>query len=144
MMKRRRLSAKSVTVYSDGSSLPEYSGAAAVVLDPTGAIIRMVNRVLPWQTSGEAEYAGLILALETARDAGAAVVEVRMDSEVTVHQMTGHYAVNSPRLRKLHWEACELARSFAHVSYHYVPREQNALADVLAAEAAEGREWRLA
>ena len=55
-----------------------------------------------------------------------------------------HYAVNSPRLRKLHWQACDLARRFAEVSYHYVPRHFNALADVLASEAAEGREWRLA
>ncbi len=39
------------------------------------------------------------------------VVEVRLDSEVVVKQMTGTAAVKSGSLREAHWEACELARA---------------------------------
>jgi ribonuclease HI len=139
-MKINRPGGKAVTVYTDGSSTPEQGGAVAIVLDARGVVVRMANRVLPAQTSGEAEYAGLILGMVLALDAGALVAEVRMDSEVVVKQMSGHYAVNSPRLRTSHWTACDLARQFARIAYVYVPREHNALA----AEASAGREWRLA
>lgn len=137
---------KAVTVYADGSITPECggAGAGAVVLDGAGSIVRLSSRVLTVTTSGEAEYAGLILGLELALDTGALVAEIRMDNEVVVNQMAGRFAINSPRLKSLHWEACELARRFARVVYIHVPREQNGLADALAAEASAGREWRLA
>lgn len=143
-MKNNRPGGKAVTVYTDGSSTAQQGGAGAIVLDATGGVVRLANRMLPIQTSGEAEYAGLILGMELALDAGAVVAEVRMDSEVVVNQMAGHFAVNSPRLRTLHWTACDLARQFAKIAYVYIPREYNMLADSLAAEAAAGREWRLA
>lgn len=143
-MKTRRPGGKAVTVYTDGSITPQKAGAGAIVLDAKGAVVRFQNRILPLMTSGEAEYAGLILGLELALDAGAVVVEMRMDSEVVVHQMTGHYAVNSPRLKSMHWQACDLARQFANVAYLHIPRELNSLADSLATEASAGREWRMA
>jgi probable phosphoglycerate mutase len=133
-----------VTVYTDGSIGSQYSGAGAVVLDAQGAVIRLANRVLPVMTSGEAEYAGLILGLELAIEAGAVVAEMRMDSEVVAYQMSGRYAVNSPRLKLLHWTACDLTRQLVRVNYVYIPREENGLADSLATEASAGRAWRLA
>jgi ribonuclease HI len=95
-------------------------------------------------TSGEAEYAGLMLALEIAAQRDAEEVEVRLDSEVVVYQMIGRFAVNSARLKPCHQQACRLARALPRVRYSHVPREQNAIADALAAEAAAGRLWRSA
>lgn len=135
---------KVVTVYTDGSISLEYGGAAAIVMSEIGMVVQMANRVLPLMTSTEAEYAGLILGLELAQAAGALVVELRMDSEVVVNQMAGHYAVNSPRLKRLHWAACDLARQFVKVGYTHIPREQNGVADALASEASSGNTWRLA
>jgi ribonuclease HI len=143
-MKIRRRGGKAVTVYADGSITPKRGGAGAIVLDATGAVLLLANRVLPAMTSSEAEYAGLILGMELALQADAALAEIRLDSEVVVNQMAGYYAVNSPRLKTLHWQACDLARQFARVVYIHVRREQNVLADALATEASAGREWRLA
>ncbi len=142
-MKINRRGGKLVTVYSDGSITPEHGGAGALVLDARGVVLHFANRVLPVMTSGEAEYAGLILGLELALAAEALVVEMRMDSEVVVRQMSGHFAVNRPRLKTLHWEACELAWQFTRITYTHIPRERNYLADALAAEASAGREWQL-
>lgn len=128
-------------VYADGSTVPGSSGAGIVVVDSAGKLIHMENRPLPEMTNNEAEYAALTMALQAAEKLGADVVEVRLDSEVIVGQMTGHFAVNSPRLKKYHWAACELARRFPRVRYTRIPREQNALADALAAEASAGRHW---
>jgi ribonuclease HI len=134
---------KVVTVYTDGSISLKHGGAAAIVMSEAGSVVQLANRVLPPMTSTEAEYAGLILGLELAQVAGALVVELRMDSEVVVNQMAGRYAVNSPRLKKLHWEACDLARQFTKIGYMHIPREQNGVADALANEASSGITWRL-
>lgn len=143
-MKKYRRGGSMVTIYSDGSATSERGGAGAIIVDASGAVMTFANRTLPLMTSGEAEYAGLMLGFELALKLEAAVVEARMDSEVVVNQMAGYYAVNSPRLKTLHWAACDLARQFARVSYVHVGREENALADTLATEASAGREWRLA
>jgi prepilin-type processing-associated H-X9-DG protein len=143
-MKTQRHGGKAVTVYADGSITIQRGGAGAIVLDASGAVVLLANRVLPTMTSSEAEYAGLILGMELALKAEAVLAEIRLDSEVVVNQMAGYYAVNSPRLKTLHWQACDLARQFARIIYVHVPREENALADALATEASAGREWRLA
>lgn len=143
-MKTSRPGGNAVTIYADGSITDRAGGAGAVVLDGRGAIVRMANRILPLMSSGEAEYAGLLLGLELALDTGAIVAEIRMDNEVVVKQMAGYFGINSPRLKALHWDACELARRFAKVVYVHIPREENGLADALAAEGSAGREWRLA
>lgn len=143
-MKINRRGGKVVTVYADGSiSSTRRGGAGAILLDVTGVVIRMANRVLPSMTSTEAEYAALMLGLEMALDVGAISVELKMDNEVVVNQMSGLFAVNSPKLKLLHWDACNLARQLPQITYTHIPREQNALADVLAAEASAGRSWRL-
>lgn len=133
----------SLVIYADGSTVPGSSGAGIVVLDTLGNLIRVVNQPLPEMTNNEAEYAALSLALKTAEQLGADVVEVRLDSEVVVGQMKGRFAVNSPKLRECHWVACDLARRFPRVRYRHIPREQNVLADALATEASAGRRWSL-
>ena len=56
-----------------------------------------------------------------------------------VRQMTGHSRVNSPRLKLLHQQVVRQAACFQAVRFRHVPREENALADALAAEALNGR-----
>ncbi len=131
----------SLVIYTDGSLTPQGSGAGVVVLDATGQLLHLQNQMLPTQTNNEAEYAALTLALQIAARLKAEVVEIRADSEVMVNQMLGHFAVKSHRLKQCHWQVCELARQFPRVRYVRIPREENILADTLAAEASAGRLW---
>lgn len=130
-----------LTIYADGAATARAAGAGVVVIDTHRQVIALANQPLPVMTNNEAEYAGLLLALVTALRLGATEVEIRLDSEVVVGQMNGVCAVNSPKLKPLHSQACEQARRLARVGYHHIPRRQNALADALAAEAAAGRVW---
>ncbi len=130
-----------ICIYSDGAVQPDRAGAGIVVLDRWEQIVRITNRVLPTMTNNEAEYAGLILALEAAAHLGAEYVEIRLDSEVVVYQMSGRFAVNSSALKRLNQQACELARALTRVGYTHIPRERNLLADALATEASFGRLW---
>lgn len=130
-------------LYADGSIQPERAGAGVVALDQRGSMVYIGNRFLPPMTNNEAEYAGLVLALEAAIALGGQFVEVRLDSEVVVYQMIGRFAVNSAALKRCHQQACVLARSLTKVRYTHIPREQNVIADALATEASAGRQWRL-
>lgn len=128
-------------IYADGSINPERSGVGVVALDRRGRLVLVANRLLPCMTNNEAEYYGLLLALEIAAQQGAAQIEVRLDSEIVVGQMTGRFSVNSPKLKRLHQEACAVVMGFQHVKFTHIHRERNAVADALASEAAMGRRW---
>lgn len=130
-----------VVILADGSIAPECSGAGIVAHDEHGLVLAVSNRTLPKMNNNEAEYAGLILALEWAAAKRYLSVEIRMDSEVVVYQMIGRFAVNSPALKAWHRKACALARTLPQVTYRYIPREQNRLADALAADAVVGKLW---
>lgn len=128
-------------IYTDGSLTPLGAGAGVVILDIMGRLVHVENQILKAMTNNEAEYAGLALGLKIAASLKAEIVEIRSDSEVMVNQMRGEFAVRSQTLKRIHWQACQLATSFLKVRYTHIPREQNALADTLAAEASAGRHW---
>lgn len=131
----------SLIIYTDGSLTPEGAGAGIVVMDVRGQLLHLENKPIDAMTNNEAEYAALALGLQVAEQLRADVVEIRADSEVMVNQMLGYFAIRSHRLKQYHWQVCELARRFPKVRYTCIPREQNALADALAAEASAGRTW---
>ena len=82
-------------------------------------------------TNNIAEYRALIEALRLARDAGAADVEIRSDSELIVKQIHGAYRVRHPDLKPLHAEARELIGGFDRFRIRHVRREANRQADRL-------------
>src|SRR5690606_32549233 len=122
---------------------PERAGAGIVVIDQRDRVVRIANKPLPPMTNNEAEYAGLLMALEAAHELAAQMVEIRLDSEVVIHQMTGKAAVNSANLRRWHKEACTLAFRFRVTRFIRIPRELNGIADALAVDASHGRIWRM-
>lgn len=130
-----------LTLYVDGAINPERSGVGVVVIDRHQRVWQVANRALPLMTNNEAEYMALLLAFEVAAGASAVDLDIRADSEIVVGQMIGRFAVNSPRLKALHQQACAWAMRFQRVTYTHIPRQENALADALAGEAAEGRRW---
>lgn len=131
-----------LVIYADGGISPHRSGVGVVVQNPQGEVVLITNRSFPQTMNNtEAEYQGLLLALEVAQRFRDHAVEIRMDNEVVVYQMAGYYAVRSKHLKPLHRKACEMARQLRHVSYRHIPREKNLVANALAGEAVAGRRW---
>ncbi|NLF78342.1 MAG: ribonuclease HI family protein [Chloroflexi bacterium] len=130
-----------LVIYADGAISPERAGAGIVVRDEQGHVILLANRILPCVTNNEAEYAGLLMALEVAIQLDAGKIEICLDSEVVVNQMNGRFAVNSATLKPWHVQACERARHVRHLIYAHIPRSKNAVAHALATEAVAGRRW---
>jgi ribonuclease HI len=129
-----------ITVYVDGAIAGgRKTGIAAVSNTPSGFFLGWIGRQMGRMTNNEAEYEAAILGLDLARRLGAERVEIVSDSEVVVRQMQGHSRVNSARLKELHRRCCLAARHFRQVRFRHVSREENRLADALAAEALAGR-----
>ncbi|MGN7134733.1 bifunctional RNase H/acid phosphatase [Rhodococcoides corynebacterioides] len=129
-----------VTVEADGGSRgnPGPAGYGAVVLDDAGSVLAERRESIGTATNNVAEYRGLIAGLEAARELGATVVTVRMDSKLVVEQMSGRWKVKHPDMIPLQRRAAEEARTFDSVSWTWIPRAENARADRLANEAMDG------
>lgn len=90
----------------------------------------------PWSdgaSNNVAEYAAMIRAFEwlIAHGYSGAEVLVRGDSQLSIRQMQGVYAVRAPRVAPLYAEAKRLVRNFEKVEFEWIPREENGEADLL-------------
>jgi ribonuclease HI len=135
---------KSCFVYSDGGARGNpgpAAGAAVVFADVEGAPGELVGEA--WQTfthatNNVAEYTGIIVGLQKAKELGYTHVQCRLDSELAVKQLNGQYKVKNPELGKLFLQVHNLKMQFAQVSFTHVRREQNTAADALVNRAIDG------
>ncbi|MEV8507873.1 bifunctional RNase H/acid phosphatase [Actinoplanes sp. NPDC051475] len=124
-----------VVVEADGGSRgnPGPAGYGAVVREvASGDVLLERYGALGTTTNNVAEYQGLIAGLQAAAELGAARVDVRMDSKLVVEQMSGRWQIKNPGLRPLAAEAATLVNRFSGVTFDWIPRERNKLADALA------------
>ncbi|HHX09841.1 MAG TPA: ribonuclease HI family protein, partial [Firmicutes bacterium] len=82
-------------------------------------------------TNNIAEYSGVILALEQARQLGIDQVEVFSDSNLCVQQIKGAFKVSSENLLPLYNRVKYLLGHFSKWEINHIPREQNKRADAL-------------
>ncbi len=86
-------------------------------------------------TNNEAEYQGLLAALELAARVGVTRLEVRTDSQLMERQLNGAYRVKAGNLQPLFLEAKRRLAGFERFRIVHVRREQNREADRLANQA---------
>ena len=123
-----------VIVEADGGSRgnPGPAGYGAVVRDADGEILLERYGSLGVSTNNVAEYSGLIAGLRAAAELAATHVHVRMDSKLVIEQMSGRWQIKNPGLRPLAAEAAKLVGRLAAVTFEWIPRERNRIADALA------------
>jgi ribonuclease HI len=129
-----------LVVHVDGGSRgnPGPAAAAAVTSTPEGEVLDEATVTLGRATNNVAEYRGLLLGLERARELGATEVEVVNDSELVAKQVNGEYRVKNPEMAALHEQAMRALEGFERWSIRSVPRAQNAAADALVNQALDG------
>jgi ribonuclease HI len=123
--------------YIDGGARgnPGPAGCGVFLLDPKGVELAECSHYLGKMTNNEAEYAGLLSALEKAIELGVKKLEIRSDSQLLVRQMQGKYKVKAQNLMPLFIRANQLIRSLSSVHFLHIPRDKNKEADRLANEA---------
>ncbi|RLE88709.1 MAG: ribonuclease H [Thermoprotei archaeon] len=132
-----------IVVYFDGACEPINPGGVATY----GFVIYRGDRRLhkgsgvaavgEGATNNVAEYTALIRALEWLVEHGyvEGKLVVRGDSQLAIRQLSGLYAVRSPRIRPLYGQVVRLLRNFKQVKFEWIPRNLNWEADALSREA---------
>lgn len=128
--------------HTDGGSRgnPGEAACAVILLDEGGdELLRRAKR-LGMATNNQAEYEGVIYALDLAAQMGARRIEIRTDSELIARQLTGVYKVKNEGLKPYHARARKLMGVFEGVTVTHVRRAENKLADKLVNACLDGRE----
>ena len=126
-----------LVVHVDGGARgnPGPAAAGAVISTADGDVLAEAAQAIGVATNNVAEYRGLLLGLDKARELGASEVEVVNDSELVAKQVNGLYKVKHPDMKPLHAAALQALRGFERWSIRSVPRAQNADADALVNQA---------
>ncbi|MCX7021027.1 MAG: ribonuclease HI family protein [bacterium] len=128
-------------LFTDGGARGNPGPAAygLVLYDADGnELLRRAGRI-GRATNNVAEYSAVIAGLELARQLGLTGLDVYLDAQLVVRQLTGEYRTKDPRLAELKTRALALARELTRVRFHFIPREENRLADSLVNAALDGR-----
>lgn len=139
-------STRTLVVEADGGSRgnPGVAGYGALVRED-GRILRELAAPLGRASNNVAEYTGLIVGLEAARDLAAGepvTVDVRMDSKLVVEQMSGRWKIKHADMQRLAAQAREIVAEIrdggGSVTFTWIPRARNKDADALSNEGMDG------
>jgi len=131
-----------INIYTDGGARgnPGISGYGLVIFDESNNIIYKESKFLGIKTNNEAEYAGLLGALEWTKtnhqNLEISQINFHSDSQLLVRQIQGVYKVKAPNLIPLFKKAKEIIQLIEiPIIFKDVRREFNKVADELANEA---------
>ena len=128
--------------FSDGGSRgnPGEAACGVVICDSDGNELLKRAKRLGRATNNQAEYEGVVYALELAGQLGVKKLEIRMDSELVVRQLEGTYKVKNEGLKPYFARACELVAEFQSVALTHIPRARNKEADKLVNAVLDGKD----
>ncbi|TSC69263.1 MAG: ribonuclease H [Parcubacteria group bacterium Gr01-1014_56] len=136
---RYTASVEKIIIYTDGGARgnPGPAGIGVVISDAEGKKVREISEYIGKATNNYAEYEALVRALiESKNMFGEKLrgmqIEVRMDSELVVRQLTGLYKVKEPGLKEQFARIAMMRLQDApNMTFTHIPREKNAHADEL-------------
>ncbi|MFH1046915.1 MAG: ribonuclease HI family protein [Patescibacteria group bacterium] len=128
---------KKLIAHTDGGARgnPGPAGLGVLIEDEDGQTVLEHSRYLGETTNNQAEYAAVIDALQHAKDLGAEEVDVYLDSELVVKQLSGEYRVKDPGLAQQYLKVHNLRCAFHKTTFTHIRREMNKRADRLANDA---------
>ncbi|TSC70101.1 MAG: ribonuclease H [Parcubacteria group bacterium Gr01-1014_70] len=131
-------------MYTDGGSRGNPGPAAFgyVIKDADGNVLKRQGETIGTATNNEAEYQAIIAALKKAKQMlgkeklKRTHIEIRMDSQLAVEQLSGRYKIENEKLQPLFMEIWNLRVELGgNISFMHIPREKNKEADRLVNEA---------
>ncbi|GJU27867.1 reverse transcriptase domain-containing protein [Tanacetum coccineum] len=119
------------TLFTDGSSCIDGSGAWLILTRPEGMEFTYALRFQFTASNNEAEYEALIAGLRIAAQIGVRNVRVSVDSKLVANQVLGAYVAKEQNMIKYLEKVKSLVSGFASFSISQVPRSKNKKADAL-------------
>ena len=128
-------------IHTDGGARgnPGPAASAAVLYDDKYQIIMSDAVYIGETTNNQAEYKGLLLGLEIAKNNKVENLIIRMDSELIVKQMMGLYKIKEASLKLLAEKAKVELKNFKEFKFEHVRREKNKDADALVNKVLDAR-----
>ncbi|GJW52210.1 reverse transcriptase domain-containing protein [Tanacetum coccineum] len=119
------------TLFTDGSSCIDGSGAGLILTNPEGVEFTYAMRFTFEATNNEAEYEALIAGLRIAEQMGVKNLQAHVDSRLVANQVNGSYVAKESGMIQYLNKVKTLTRSFREFSIKQVPRSENKKADAL-------------
>ena len=128
------MEAERVIIHADGASLgnPGPAAIGATIKDEQGRLVARISQRIGRATNNQAEYRAIVAALEEATRLGAKQVDINLDSELVVRQISGQYRVRKASLKPLYYRVKQLQGLLKSFTINHVPRRQNIEAHNLA------------
>jgi ribonuclease HI len=95
------------------------NSACGVIFVYEDLVVDRFGAYLGYLTPPQAEYSGLIKALDKAAGICRGEIEVWMDSELVIRQMNGDYGIKSENMKPLYDEVKRLENRFTKVNYYH-------------------------
>lgn len=130
---------KQLQVFTDGGSRgnPGPASCGVAVYENINGRLQLIDsfsKFLGTTTNNQAEYQGVILALEKLMPYKEQQLNFFLDSLLVVQQLKGEYKVKDKELGKLFLKAWNLMAGFQKITFQHIPREKNKQADQLVNE----------
>ncbi|GKF10827.1 reverse transcriptase domain-containing protein [Tanacetum coccineum] len=119
------------TLFTDGSSCIDGSGAGLILTNPEGIEFTYAMRFRFEATNNEAEYEALITGLRIAEQMGIKNLQANVDSRLVANQVNGSYVAKESGMVQYLEKVKTLASNFKEFSIKQVPRSENKKADAL-------------
>ena len=117
-----------------GNPGPAAAGAVIYEVNADGELgekVAEVGEYLGEATNNQAEYQAIILGLKKAKELGYESLDVRLDSELAVKQLSGEYRVKNPELAKRFVEIHNIRYKFHELTFSHIRRAFNKEADAV-------------
>ncbi|GJW36008.1 reverse transcriptase domain-containing protein, partial [Tanacetum coccineum] len=122
---------ESWTLFIDGSSCIDGSGAGLILTNPEGVEFTYAIRFTFEATNNEAEYEALIAGLWIAEQMGVKNMQAHVDLRLVANQVNGSYVAKESGMIQYLNKVKTLTRSFREFSIKQVPQSENKKADAL-------------
>ena len=121
-----------ITIFIDGASRGNPGkSSCAYVIAKNGKILEEKSFFLGVVTNNQAEYSGLIYAIERAVELNEMNIQLFSDSELLVKQLQGFYQVKSENLKPFFQRYIIIRQKIQSLEVNHIPREKNKRADFL-------------
>ena len=129
-----------LTLFFDGASRknPGESGSGWYITSPNQSASKKGYAYTGIKTNNQAEYNGLLNGLKEIKKEYSLKnlsLTIKGDSELIIKQLKGDYKVKSKNLRPYYLEVQKILNEIPNISFEWIPREENRIADHLANQA---------
>ncbi|KAG8491169.1 hypothetical protein CXB51_014308 [Gossypium anomalum] len=115
----------------DGASNAVRNGIGAVLVSPNGDYYPFTCKLDFDCTNNMAEYEACIMGLRAAIERGIKTLEVYGDSALVIYQLRGEWETRDPKLINYRKVVLGLLEEFDDITFNYIPRDENQMADAL-------------